>query len=124
MRELSIYGCGKLPSYLTSDDIVDFIDEDVEDQEFAIYLINFATFTIEYDNTMNEMAMFRVIFEQFRLTAINVCKSKIENILGPYTDRLKHIGVLPKDWKYIFTYINDFLPCDADIIAPFSNDIS
>lgn len=111
LREHNIYGCGKLPSYLTSDDILDFVEEDVEDQEFAIYLINLATFIIEYDSTKNEMAMLGVVFEQFRHTAItkdihtaiDICKSKIENILGPYTDRLKHIGILPKDWKYTFT---------------------
>ena len=124
MREHNIYGCGKLPSYLTSDDILDFFDDDIKDQEFATYLINFATFIIEYDSTLNNMAMLRVLFEQLRLTpitenirtAIDVCKFKIKNILDPYTDRLKHVGVLPEDWKYTFTHINDYLPYDADIL--------
>lgn len=124
LREHNIYGCGKLPSYLTSDDVVDFIDNNVEDQDFAIYLINFATFTIEYESTLNNMAMLNILFEKLKLTpitedihtAIDICKSKIKNILDPYTDRLKLIGVLPENWKYTFTHINDYLPHGADIL--------
>ena len=115
LREHNVYGCGKLPSYVTSNDMMDFVDE-IEDREFAIYLFNLASFTIEYDSTLNQMAMLTVIYNQLKHAAvtedmyafINECKSKFLKILDPYTDRLKDLGVLPAGWEYSFSHLNDY----------------
>lgn len=111
LRENDICACGKLPLMPKDEEIIDFIETDIHDDNVIAYFIAFIEFLVELEGILIQMSHLSLLYESLKIekTAGNGqiswskrCNAKIEfdKILGDYVRRLKSVYAIPAVWSY------------------------
>ena len=104
LRENNVCGCGKLGAIPQDDELLDWVENEVDNFDMTMFIINYLSFMCEVEGQlimMGRLCLYLGASLSKTLSKEDPSEeiAKIEDTLTDYIARLKSLGILPADWK-------------------------
>lgn len=104
LRENNVCGCGKLGASPQDEELVDWVENEVDSFDMTMFVINYLSFMCEVEGQlimMSRLCLYLGASLSKTLSKEDPSEeiAKIEDTLSDYIARLKSHGILPADWK-------------------------
>lgn len=111
LREYNVCGCGKLPLKPSDDEILNFVENEVSDENVIMYFIGFLEFIFELEGTLIKIKELELLYDRLTILFLEGngsidgdSKDEIEAMLmeelGEYEKMLRTAGIIPASWQY------------------------
>lgn len=105
LRENNVCGCGKLSAAPADEEMLDWVECEVDDFDMTMFCLNYVTFMFEVEGQVIKMGKLCIHLSSSVEKALSgedlsPETAALEECLEGYITRLKSHGILPSDWKF------------------------